>query len=237
MRTTITFIDDQAIKEGEFLRGRFEALFSLCKYRNVKCGKDKLEYTTDRELEGMIDPLETGPYSYLNEKDGNFMDIQWEFIEGNVANNDVKKYIADIASDTENNITTVAICFNHPQQSLATALYLPKAVFNNALQVLTYQQNSFDILNNVANGEQDWKRYKNLFPFGMIDSSYTDSLFDDAKAKIVNYLFVTKDQPTKKDVIKSFDETLLKEIYQHWESLTLVDKQANIDMAESSPTK
>ena len=237
LRTTITFIDDQAIKEGEFLRGRFEALFSLCKYRNVKCGKDKLEYTTDRELEGMIDPLETGPYSYLNEKDGNFMDIQWEFIEGNVANNDVKKYIADIASDTENNITTVAICFNHPQQSLATALYLPKAVFNNALQVLTYQQNSFDILNNVANGEQDWKRYKNLFPFGMIDSSYTDSLFDDAKAKIVNYLFVTKDQPTKKDVIKSFDETLLKEIYQHWESLTLVDKQANIDMAESIPTK
>ena len=85
LRTTITFIDDQAIKEGEFLRGRFEALFSLCKYRNVKCGKDKLEYTTDRELEGMIDPLETGPYSYLNEKDGNFMDIQWEFIEGNVA--------------------------------------------------------------------------------------------------------------------------------------------------------
>ena len=36
LRTTITFIDDQAIKEGEFLRGRFEALFSLCKYRNVK---------------------------------------------------------------------------------------------------------------------------------------------------------------------------------------------------------
>ena len=237
LRTTITFIDDQAIKEGEFLRGRFEALFSLCKHRNIKCGIDKLEYTSDREIKGMIDPLEKGPYNYLNEKDGNFMDIQWEFIEGNVANDDVKKYITDIASDTEHNVTTVAICFNHPQQSLATALYLPKAIFNNALQVLTYQQNSFDILNNVANGEQDWKRYKNLFPFGMIDSSYTDSLFDDAKAKIVNYLFVTKDQPNKKDELKSFDETLLKEIYQHWESLTLVDKQANIDMAESIPTK
>ena len=237
LRTTITFIDDQAIKEGEFLRGRFEALFSLCKHRNIKCGIDKLEYTSDREIKGMIDPLEKGPYNYLNEKDGNFMDIQWEFIEGNVANDDVKKYITDIASDTEHNVTTVAICFNHPQQSLATALYLPKAIFNNALQVLTYQQNSFDILNNVANGEQDWKRYKNLFPFGMIDSSYTDSLFDDAKAKIVNYLFVTKDQPNKKDELKSFDETLLKEIYQHWESLKLVDKQSNIDMAESIPTK
>lgn len=237
LKTTITFIDDQAIKEGEFLRGRFEALFSLCKHRNIKCGINKLEYTSDREIDGMLDPLEKGPYCYLNEEEGNFMDIQWEFIEGNVATDDIKKYIADIASDTEHNITTVAICFNHPQQSLATALYLPKAVFNNALQVLTYQQNSFDILNNVANGEQDWKRYKNLFPFGMIDSSYTDSLFDDAKAKIVNYLFVTKDRPIIKDDLKSFDETLLKEIYQHWESLTLVDKQANIDMAESIPTK
>ena len=30
LKTTITFIDDHAKVEGEYLRGRFEALFNTC---------------------------------------------------------------------------------------------------------------------------------------------------------------------------------------------------------------
>ncbi len=230
LKTTITFIDDQAIKEGEFLRGRFESLFDLSCYRVIDCKKEKLVYSADRTSWGKSQT--DSKYSYL-QKDGNFMDIHWEFVQGNVANDDVKKYISDIAEDTEHNITTIAICFNHPQQALATALYLPRLVYSNALQVLTYQQNSFDILNNVANGEKEWKRYKNLYPFGMIDSSYTESIFDDSRAKIVNYLFVNRNDRDVKERLQRFDSSLIPEIEQTWEYLSLVDKQSNMDMVDS----
>ena len=191
LKTTITFIDDQALKEGDFFRGRFEALFYLCKYRNVNCKTEKLLYSPKTEISDMKNPLKSEPYDYLikEEKEDNFMDIQWEFIEGNVADDSIKKYISDVADDS-NNITTIAICFNNPQQSIATALYLPRTIFRDALQVLTYQQNSFDILNKVAEGEQNWKRYNNLDPFGMIDSPNNERLLDDTKVKILSLLLI-----------------------------------------------
>lgn len=235
LKTTITFIDDQAIKEGEFLRGRFESLFELSSYRVVDCRKSKLVYSNDRALWGHHH--QTGKYAYLQNENSDFMDIRWEFIQGNVANDDVRKYISDVAEDTDHNITTIAICFNHPQQSLATALYLPRTIFNHALQVLTFQQNSFDILNSVANGEKEWKRYKNLYPFGMIDSSYTESVFDDSRAKIVSFLFAKRRDEGAKQRLKDLDGSLIPEIEQIWEYLSLADKQSNMDMVESIPGK
>lgn len=235
LKTTITFIDDQAIKEGEFLRGRFESLFELCGYRTVDCSAEKLIYLRDKS--SWDKSRGTSKYNYLQTEGKSFMDIRWEFIQGNIANEDVKQYISDIAEDAEHNITTIAICFNHPQQSLATALYLPRVVFNNALQVLTYQQNSFDILNKVATGEKDWKRYRNLYPFGMVDSSYTESIFDDSRAKIVNYLFTKRNDENAKERLRTFDESLIREIEQAWEYLSLVDKHSNMDMVESIPGK
>ena len=35
LRTTISFIDEHAVREGEFFRGRFAQLFSLCRYRTL----------------------------------------------------------------------------------------------------------------------------------------------------------------------------------------------------------
>ena len=184
LRTTITFIDDQAKKEGEYFRGRFATMFDLCRYRVVEIGKDvcgKKEW---------YDPLNQngdGRYKHLGEN-GNFMDIEWEFIQGNVASDEIRKYLVDVAQD-KNKITTVAICFNHPQRSIAAALYLPEMVYRRALQILVYQQNSFDLANKVADGEKVWKRYEKLRPFGMIEGSYTEDAFDNSMAKILHFLY------------------------------------------------
>ena len=184
LRTTITFIDDQAKKEGEYFRGRFATMFDLCRYRVVEIGKDvcgKKEWYDPLSQDG------DGRYKHLGEN-GNFMDIEWEFIQGNVASDEIRKYMVDVAQD-KNKITTVAICFNHPQRSIAAALYLPEMVYRRALQILVYQQNSFDLANKVADGEKVWKRYEKLRPFGMIEGSYTEDAFDNSMAKILHFLY------------------------------------------------
>jgi len=247
-RTTITFIDDHAVAEGEFFKGRFEALFGLCRSRTVVCGEGKLDYATSEADFNTPenDPLQNPNcyYHYLNEEYGNFMDIQWEFIQGNVASDEVKKYIGDISRDKKKTLT-IAVCFNHPQRSMASALYLPGAIFRFSNQVLVYQRNSFDMLNKVAEGENDWKRYSNLFPFGMIESSYTGDTLENTTAALQNFIFTKRGKDTEeeegpeflKKLSDTFDDTQIPEIEKSWASLGLGDKQSNIDMAESIPTK
>ena len=188
LRTKITFIDDQAIKEGEFFRGRFSTLFDLCRYRVIDVFKDyKEEGSFDKEW---IDPLLEGRYKHLHE-DENFMDIEWEFIQGNVASDEVRSDLINSAQD-EKTVTNIAICFNHPQNSIAAALYLPEMVYRRSQQIFVYQQNSFDLANKVANGEKVWKRYEKLKPFGMTEGSYTENAFDNSMAKILQFLYSNK---------------------------------------------
>lgn len=242
LRTTITFIDDRAKIEGDYLKGRFASLFDLCRYKTVVCEKTKLIYDKANVDNGYTDPMgKGGRYHHLGE---NFMDLQWEFIEGNIASDDVKKYLTDIAEDT-NKITTIAICFNHPQQSIASALYLPGKIFRSAHQILVYQQNSFDLINKVANGEVEWKRYKNMFPFGMIEGSYMGDAFDNTMAKLEHYLYdFTRNNKglNKHNIAKvlrkeSQDENFANRIDDLWDELGIVQKLSNIDLAESIPTR
>lgn len=238
-RTTITFIDDHAKEEGDYFMGRFSTLFELCRHRTVICDGENLKYYRDDEIEArnqdvnyvpFTDNMQNEKYSHLITKEEDhesFLDIEWEFIQGNIASEEVKNYIEDIAKDPRKT-TTIAICFNHSQQSIASAMYLPANVYNHANQVLVYQQNCFDIVNDVAHGDVEWKRYPNLFPFGMIESSYTENQFDNHMAKLLNYQYqgnVTK------------DENLLKTIDGIWDQLGIVQKLANIDLVDSIPMK
>lgn len=255
LRTTITFIDDQAVKEGEFLRGRFSTLFDLCRYRVVDVSMKELIYDDGKEEElkkcNWIDPMKEGRYKHLGE---NFMDIQWEFIQGNVAEDSVRQYLSAIAKD-ENKVTTIAICFNHSQNSVAAALYLPELVYKRALQILVYQQDSFDLAYKIATGEKVWKRYEKLRPFGMIEGSYTENPFDNSMAKILHYLYESRrigNQGKSKssddytyfpveDISQfdgvSIDADFARKINELWEQQGIVVKLSNIDMVDTIPMK
>ncbi len=251
LRTTITFIDDQAVKEGEFLRGRFSTLFDLCRYRVVDVEKIVLNSDQSDFEQEWFDPMCNGRYKHLGE---NFMDIQWEFIQGNVAADSVRRYLSAIAED-KNKVITIAICFNHPQNSVATALYLPELVYKRALQILVYQQDSFAMANKIASGEKVWKRYEKLRPFGMIEGSYTENPFDNPMAKILHYLYDNKkigNQGKSKsavdytyfpveDVSKfegvSIDSVFARKINELWDQQGIVAKLSNIDMVDTIPMK
>ena len=238
-RTTITFIDDHAKTEGDYFMGRFSTLFELCRHRTVICDGDNLKYYKDDEIEArnqdknyvtFNDNMRSENYAHLigtDEDKESFLDIEWEFIQGNIASDEVKTYVEEIAKD-KRKTTTIAICFNHSQQAIASAMYLPANVYKHANQVLVYQQNCFDIVNDVANGDVEWKRYPNLFPFGMIESSYTENQFDNHLAKLLHYQYQGK---------ISKDENLLKIIDGIWDQLGIVQKLANIDLVDSMPMK
>ena len=218
-RTTITFIDDQAVRESEFLMGRFSALFELARYRVIS-SPDKINGTD------WTDPVRQGRYAHLGE---NFMDVQWEFIQGNVASSDVQKYMCSIAED-RSRITTIAVCFNNPQQSIATAVYLPEIILKRVYQVLVYQQNSFDLITKVSTGEKQWKRFAKLRPFGMVEGCYKGGQFDAETAKLTYYIYKNKSLPP-------FRDDIIRLVDRWWGEMSIVEKLSNVNASDSYKQK
>lgn len=238
-RTTITFIDENAVKEGEYLRGRYDALFSLCKHRTIIAEKAQFkmgtEYTDVEDInQEWMDPMKEGNYSFMKRS---FMDLRWEFIEGNVSSETIRKYLSIITSDIEHRTTTVAVCFNNPQQSIATALYLPEVVLKRALQILVYQKNSFEMVNKVASTEKEWKRYEKLRPFGMIEGCFNDGIFDNVLARFTNLIYNDENLASRKNKPLTLKPSDLFRAKRLWEELGIVDKYANIDLVDSFEMK
>ena len=239
LRTTITFIDDNAVKEGDFLTGKYDALFSLCLSRSFDSKKVELVEDSDGKLDFKMewtDPMKEGRYKHMG---ANFMDLQWEFIEGNIASPKIRSYLSALAEDAEHRTTTIAVCFNNPQQSIASALYLPEAVLKRSLQILVYQQNSYEMIDKVSTSEKEWKRYERLKPFGIIEGSYFGGALENQLAEFINLVYDYVSQDNKKELshVNSDFDTKRFRASRLWGELGIVYKLANINLADSLAMK
>ena len=248
-KTVITFIDDNAIKEADYYMGRYATLFELSHYTINKDTGEKIEKIFDHTPNFKDEEAEFHHLVAEIEKDGKKMyedcllDVEWEFIQGNSASKLVQDYINEIVTNKQK-IVTIAICFNDSQQSLASAMYLPKKTYDNCNQVLVYQRSIFDVANDVARGDADWRRYKNLFPFGMAEASYTENPFDSHLAALDCYLY--KNDEAQKGLIdyfisqnksEAFEYLFLRSVDCAWENVGIVRKTASIDSVDSIPIK
>ena len=131
IRTKITFIDKNAAKEKDFLIGRFKDLFALSHWRyGIVCKNGTLEWNPQ-------DTYIPVGYEHLG---GDFLDIEWEFINGGLETSAVQDYI--LASANPATKVTIAICLPESNSSHAAALYLDKKIYesDSVLQVLVYNR-------------------------------------------------------------------------------------------------
>ncbi len=207
LKTRITFIDLNADTEFDMLRGRYSALFEQCDYRVV----DTLDDSRSYEHKG------TG-----------LSDIEFEFVKGAVESRLVQKLLESWTSAENRSLFTIAICFEVPQKSIATALYMPQEVYKRALSILVRQNVSCSTIELVRQARQ----YNGLRAFGMLDECYDIDDSSLLQAKRVNFIY-NKIKPEKKEWVP-LDDTQADEL---WKSLTTVYRWSNIYNAHSIPTK
>ena len=205
-RTLITFIDRNAKREMLFFMGRFRELFQLARWRYIKAPDDVIRpaddswdiYDTIQEIaersnrnypwhDPLVDEDFRSPYcgKYLGE---DFIDIDFEFIEGDVALPSIQKYVEDASADSSAKIskinsegdssvpdnssrTTIAVCLPVAAEAMSAALYFAPSVYQNAQQILVQQPESGALVNAVRNGltGEDNSKFRILKPFGMIE--------------------------------------------------------------------
>ncbi len=167
IRTRITFIDPDAGREMDFLKGRYEPLFQLSHHtlrKSDATGGETLSIHTPQE---------------------DFLDVEWEFVEGGIESPYVRKLLKDWTAD-EKAIPTLAICGNSAPENVAAALYLPQQIYDRQIPIFVYQKETATILEIARRSAL----YRTVYPFGMMCESYDATLKQRIrKAKRINYIY------------------------------------------------
>lgn len=174
IRTKITLIDENADKEKNFYIDRYDRLFALSNwsYKEMvrsESGKDELKTVFTHT------PVE---FEHLG---GDFLDVEWEFIQGSVAQLELQKYIEDCASKTHK--MTIAICKDEPSRCLAAALNLEWKIYDKAMQVLVYNRYDDALIEQLKNeGKYGISSpFKNkIKAFGMASKCFRKNILEDS---------------------------------------------------------
>ena len=157
IRTKITFIDKNAAEEKNFFIGRFKELFALSHWRYGNINESGV-----LEWKAQDNHFPTG-FEYLG---GDFLDIEWEFINGGIETAAVQNYILKSANPLAK--VTIAICLPESNRSHAAALFLNKKIYSSdsVLQVLVYNRYSNAIINSICRNNSTPPYHGKLRCFG-----------------------------------------------------------------------
>lgn len=224
IRTRITFIDPDAEREMNYLKGRYEALFELSHYTLRKTdGKQEISHEH-------------------HAPQNDFLDVEWEFIEGGIETPYIRQSLDDWTKDPDT-LTTLVISGNSAAENIAAALYLPQPIYARQIPIFVYQKEADSILDVARHAN----RYRSIRPFGMMSESYDAALKQRIrKAMRINYLYdrYFEELAAAAKENRPFDrERLLpdvwpeKELERRWNNLTLPFQWSNIFAANIIPTK
>lgn len=172
-RTRITFIDNNMKQERHQFMERFKDMFLLARRRDVMnfCENSAL-YNNDLYpwISPLTDPNSTSPYrgDYLGD---DFIDIEWEFINGSVEHPAIQRYLVDASADDEAKLS-IAICLPDNNRAIAAATYLSDRVYHsaNTKQVLIYQRQNDEMVKQLSQNNPRFR--EKLKAFGMAQDCY-----------------------------------------------------------------
>lgn len=242
-RTLITFIDRNAKREMMQFSSRFNEILKLARWRYLAAPGDFAEhhagewniYDSVSAIAGRCNdryrwnyPLEDesfgSPYygGYLGE---DFIDIDFEFIQGDVELPSVQKYIADACADKLSK-TTVAVCLPLSSEAMSAALYFHDSVYENAQEILVMQNQTgamVDALRGSLAGA-GYSKYKSLRPFGMVDGFDYPKPDKNFAAKCVAYAYACLDRREGPDFFTEYtrvgERRFIANIEANWFTFT-----------------
>ena len=176
----ITFIDTESGDRGPAFRARYGHLFELARWRQV--GAEACNAMESGWHDPIGDADSSSPYKHLGPK--NFIDIQWEFVEGDVNDAMVRAYLDKVTAEADA-ITTLAICMENSNTSIAICLSLPESTLRNAHEILVRQKENAGMLDQLRKNP----KYTKARAFGMMTNCYEENLLSDKYGKLINACF------------------------------------------------
>lgn len=151
-RLKITMVDDNAQEEMHYLIGRHRPFFEKCHYTF----KDLDDEGKDFDHPAVLD----------------YLDVDVEFIQGNVANQRMSEYIREWVKDKTEPLA-IAICTRESPKNMALALYMPREVFEAKIPIWVYQDGD-NSMNSFVETEDKNNLYNSICIFSTLEYGIAD---------------------------------------------------------------
>lgn len=151
-RLHVTMVDENAREEMHYLIGRHRPLFEKCHYTFNDLTDDKPVYDHPAGLD--------------------FLDVDVDFVQCDVAHPGLTDYIRDCA-DREKETLAIAICTNDSPKNMALALYMPRIVFENKVPIWVYQTGD-NSMNAFVENDDEKNLYNSVRIFSTMDYGISD---------------------------------------------------------------
>lgn len=190
LKTIISFVDLEADSKMKDFRSRYQYLFEI-------------QSSTYIDMTGVNVEKQTLPPTKFEGEDADFLDVNFEFIKANANDLRLKEYVRDCANN-QSDVLSIALCFNDPDYNLQIGQNLPFEVYfpdegNSPVPVFIRQMTNGRLIDELRSAD----KFKNLYPFGMLNESHVVSKVDEGRAMHINY---TYDQCRDKDYNVKEDE-------------------------------
>jgi len=197
-------------------------------------------------------------FEILEQKD-NILDVEFEFISGDIFSDEVQDLIRTWANDRDHQYLSIFLTIADQRNNFIMGMNMPDEVYDNAIPVFIRQDRADNFVTNLRNANNKEYTYSqvnnnhlenqirkgrhaNLYPFGMDDMAYCSNETSYKRAKLINYLYHTADYNNsrfKDPMVRSAAsaDTLWADADKYWQSLSVASKWSNLYCAYGIPSK
>lgn len=243
LKTRITFIDLNADKEKDLFVTRNRHFFDIqaSEYSNLSSDCWRRRGSNRSTDKGILE---------------NFLDVEFEFIKGDVFSPKVQRKISQWAKASDTYLS-IFLAMADQRNNFIMGMNMPDEVYDNGIPIFIRQDRADNFVTNLRNNDQAEKdyyclkndtieekkrkgRYANVFPFGMEDMAYCGEEEAMRMAKLINYLYNnTKNYSFPGQMVLDVipEKTIWKEAEEAWMKLSVAHKWSNLYCAYSIPCK
>lgn len=255
-KTRITFIDVNADKEKDEFITRNRHFFEVQAYRYRDLSPELKEAPADNRTE----------YLKFTGDNANFLDVEYEFIKGDVFSKGVQDVISYWAEEhkKEKQCLSIFLALADQRQNFVLGMNMPDEVYANEVPVFIRQNRSDNFVTNLRNADKKNKgnkltysvvnkngvvesqerdaRYAHIYPFGMNETAFSADNHSLKRAKLINYLYETANYETYKFqgilVLDAIpEEKIWEEANTYWQNLSVALKWSNLYNSYTMRTK
>jgi len=254
-KTKITFIDVNADKEKDEFITRNRHFFEVQAYSYRDLSAEPKELPEDIGTE----------YLKFSGNDANFLDVEFDFIKGDIFSKKVQDEISSWAEEHKEGkqCLSIFLALANQRQNFLMGMNMPDEVYNNEIPLFIRQDRSDNFVTNlrkadikennkklqysVVNGDEVKTktrdaRYAHIYPFGMNETAFCADGKSLKRAKLINYLYSTYDKNAYKfqdiSVLNAISENKLRDdVDKAWRELTVALKWSNLYNSYSMRTK
>ncbi len=257
-KTLITFIDVNADDEKDEFITRNRHFFEVQQYYYRDLSRD----SKNRSLQIRDEYVEFTEAKGYGKDASNFLDVEFEFIKGNVFSKDVQDLINEWGGEHgDKQYLSVFLALADQRENFLMGMNMPDTIYDKAVPIFIRQDRSDNFVTNLrtvdekerhtysrvkANGELEQKersaRYANFYPFGMNETAFCADDHSLKRAKLINYLYNNANYTTNKfpaflvlDAIP--EETIWAEADALWQKLSVALKWSNLYNSYTMRTK